>query len=84
LYETTNKEIVVPEIKLPTKLLGFDCIGNVYYSYLKNEYNYIKNILNYHISNGINLRKKRKNLRKQRNDNILEECPKLREALYKE
>lgn len=44
LYETTNKEIVVPEIKLPTKLLGFDCIGNVYYSYLKNEYNYLKTI----------------------------------------
>lgn len=46
LYETTNKEIVVPEIKLPTKLLGFDCIGNVYYSYLKNEYNYFKDDLN--------------------------------------
>lgn len=44
LYETTNKEIIVPEIKLPTKLLGFDCIGNVYYSYLKMNITILKTI----------------------------------------
>lgn len=46
LYETSNKEIVVSENILPTQLLSFDCIGNVYYSYLKNEYSYFKKELN--------------------------------------
>lgn len=46
LYETVNSEIVVADIGLPTKLIGFDCIGNVYFSYLKNEYNYYKRDLN--------------------------------------
>lgn len=46
LYETPDSEIIVSDNNLPTKLLGFDCIGNVYYSYLKNEYNYFKEDLN--------------------------------------
>ena len=46
LYETSNSEVTVSDNNLPTKLLGFDCIGDVYYSYLKNEYNYFKEDLN--------------------------------------
>lgn len=46
LYETSNSEIIVSDNNLPTKLLGFDCIGDVYYSYLKNEYQYFKEDLN--------------------------------------
>lgn len=46
LYETSNSEIIVSDNNLPTKLLGFDCIGDVYYSYLKNEYHYFKEDLN--------------------------------------
>lgn len=31
---------------LPTKFWGFDCIGNVYYSYLKKEYKNFEDDLN--------------------------------------
>ena len=41
-YETDNSEISVSDNNLQTELLGFDCIGDVYYSYLKNEYEYFK------------------------------------------
>lgn len=46
LYETANSEIIVSDNNLPTKLLGYDCIGIVSYSYLKDEYKYFKEDLN--------------------------------------
>ena len=46
LYETDNSEITVSDNNLQTELLGFDCIGDVYYSYLKNEYEYFRADLN--------------------------------------
>lgn len=46
LYETDNSEIIVSDNNLQTELLGFDCIGDVYYSYLKNEYEYFRADLN--------------------------------------
>ena len=54
LYETCHSEVTVTDIDRPTKLLGFDCIGTVYYSYLKNEYRYYKKDLN---SKGIYINK---------------------------
>lgn len=46
LYETFNSEVIVTDTNLSTKFLGFDCIGSVYYSYLKNEYKCYKEDLN--------------------------------------
>lgn len=46
LYETFHSAITVADAELPAKFLGFDCIGSVYYSYLKNEYRYYKESLN--------------------------------------
>lgn len=46
LYETPHSEVVVRDMHLSTITVGFDCIGNVYYSYLKNEYACYKGDLN--------------------------------------
>lgn len=46
LYETLNNDVIVPDNNLASGLLGFDCIGDVYYSYLKSEYSYFKEDLN--------------------------------------
>lgn len=54
LYETCHNEVNVTDAELSTKLLGFDCIGTVYYSYLKSEYMHYKEDLN---SKGIYINK---------------------------
>ncbi len=46
LYETPYSDIIVHDNDLQTVFLGFDCIGDVYNSYLKNEYSYFKKDLN--------------------------------------